>query len=182
MRRKGLHTLVEAVSLLRRDGLEIRCDIVGQSPGLSRYPTQLRRLIERLGVSHAVTMLGRVSEGELEGLYAGADLFTLPSEHDGQRFEGLGLVYLEALSWGVPVIGSYESGAEDVIVHGENGLLIRPGDVPGLAAAIRSILEDEALRDGMMVAARPSVSHFRWDAVGSRLLEVYRRCAAARVG
>lgn len=175
-RRKGFHNLVDAVGLLAQEGFHFRCDIVGDKEKAQGYVEELQKKTSDLGVADRISLLGRVSEEKLNDLYAQADLFVLPSEHVGTAFEGLGLVYLEALSHGLPVIGSHDSGAEDIITHGENGLLVRPGDARELADAIRLLFEDERKWKHMAEAARPSVERFRWDVVGEKLIELYRAC------
>ena len=126
----------------------------------------------------SLTFHGRVSEDALDRFYANADLFVLPSEHDGLAFEGLGLVYLEALSYGLPVIGCFDSGAEDVIRDGVNGLLVPPGDPERLAAAIESILGNGETWKKMAEAAPTSIDRFRWEHVGAEMDTVYKTVIA----
>jgi hypothetical protein len=76
-------------------------------------------------------------------LYQHCELFLLtPRTERAGHFEGFGLVYLEAGACGKPVIGTSECGAEDAILDGQTGLLVRPDDVEGLSAALRSLLSD----------------------------------------
>jgi glycosyltransferase involved in cell wall biosynthesis len=178
-RRKGFHTLVSALGLLARQGQRVRCDIVG-SAGSDGYREQLSRQIADAGLADSVALQGRVSAETLDELYANADLFVLASEHDGVAFEGLGLVYLEALAKRVPVIGSRDSGAEDVIRDGENGVLVQPGDAQGLAAAISRLLDDRALRARMQAVAPASVGEFEWNRVGDRMNAVWQKTHRGR--
>lgn len=176
--RKGFHTLIGAIELLRDHGFKAQCDIVGSRDDKA-YVAELESMILDAGMASQVTLHGRVSDEELHKFYDAADLFVLPAEHSGTAFEGLGLVYLEALSRGIPVIGSHDSGAEDIIYHGENGLLVEPGNAESLADGIRLVLEDAKKWKSMSDAARPSVERFRWDHVGDAMAEIYKTCRAA---
>lgn len=177
-RRKGFHTLVEALGLLKAGGLAFRADCIGPKDP-NGYVESVEARVQALGLGERVRFTGRVSEEELNAAYAGADLFVLPSEHSGTAFEGLGLVYLEAMTYGLPVIGCLESGAEDIIQDGVNGLLVPPGDAEKLAAAIGRILGDEALWKSMSEAAPRSIDRFRWEAVGADMDAAYRSAVAS---
>lgn len=174
-RRKGFHTLIGAIELLKDHGMQVQCDIAGSKDDV-KYVTELRRMILDASLAKDITLHGRVSDEKLHELYDSSDLFVLPAEHVGTAFEGLGLVYLEALSHGIPVIGSHDSGAEDVIYHGDNGLLVQPGDPEALADAIKLVFEDPKKWKAMSDAARPSVERFRWDHVGDAMANIYRTC------
>ena len=171
--RKGYHALVEALGLLKARGVPFRAECIGPKASTD-YVARLEARVRELGLEGRVRFAGRVSETDLRAAYAAADLFVLPSEHEGTAFEGLGLVYLEALARGVPVIGCLESGATDVIEPDVNGLLVPPGDPEKIAAAIRRILSDAALRGKMSEAAPRSVERFRWGAVGASMDAAYK--------
>jgi len=172
--RKGFHTLVEALGLLKARGFAFRADCLGPK-GTSSYVARVETRVKELGLEDRVRFAGRVSEEELNATYVGADLFVLPSEHDSTAFEGLGLVYLEAMAYGVPAIGCLESGATDVIQDGVNGLLVPPGDAEKLAAAIQRVLSDEALWKKMSEAAPLSIDRFRWETVGADMDAAYHQ-------
>jgi len=176
--RKGFHALIEALGLLKKEGFACRADIVGPKEP-SKYVERLEARLKGLGLEEQVSLRGRVPEEALARFYEEADLFVLPSEHDGAAFEGLGLVYLEAMSYGLPVIGCLESGAEDVIQDGVNGRLVPPGDPGRLAAAIRSILGDQDAWKRMSDIAPGSIARFRWERVGAEMEEVYKKAIAA---
>ncbi len=118
----------------------------------------------------------------LEKFYAQADVFVLVPEHVGPAFEGLGLVYLEALSHGLPAIGGSESGAGEVIRDGQNGLLVPPANPEALANAIRKIFENVQTWKNMSEAAPASIADFAWDRVGERMGALYRKILNAKYG
>ncbi len=104
----------------------------------------------------------------LARLYTEADLFALPA-----RLETWGDVILEAAAYGLPCIGTRGQPMEEIIKHGETGLLVQPDNVEELAAALRRLLKDADLRRQMGLAARNRVfSQFTWDAVVQRMATV----------
>ncbi len=177
--RKGFHTLLEALGKLRDEGVAFKADCVGPKDS-SRYVETLEARLRALKLEDRVTFHGRVSEEALNRFYADADLFVLPSEHSGTAFEGLGLVYLEAMAYGVPVIGCLDSGAEDVIQDGVNGRLVPPGDAESLASTIKGMLGDKALWKKMSEAAPGSIDRFRWESVGADMDAAYKAAMKER--
>ena len=130
--RKGYDVLVAALAQLKH--LPWRLVIAGDR---GRSPETFRRLatdIADLGLADRVSLLGTVGPEELASLYAGADLFVLPS-----RFEGYGMAYTEAIAHGVPVVGT-TAGAIPETVPGDAGVLLPPDDVGALATALRRLI------------------------------------------
>ncbi|HKW41273.1 MAG TPA: glycosyltransferase, partial [Gemmatimonadales bacterium] len=138
-------------------------DIVGEGPERAPLQTQIREA----GLVDRVVLRGRVSGVELGDAYAAADVLALPSILDSRSdTEGLGVVLLEAMSYGVPVIGSRVGGIPDIIVDGETGLLVAPGDPAALAAALQRLAEDRGLAARLGAAGRAHVrAHFSWDGI-----------------
>lgn len=130
--RKGVEVLVRALPEVRRNR-PARLSIVGSGEREER----IREVARRAGVAEHVRFLGRVSEEELARAYASCDLFVLPAVVDRKGdTEGLGVVLLEALRFGRPVIASRLGGIPDIVVDGETGWLVPAGDPEALAAAI----------------------------------------------
>ncbi len=146
-RLKGILTALEAFAQLPDRSL--RFVIAGNGDDLEF----LRQMSKRLGVGERVDFPGAVSDAELVGLYSQCKAFVLPS---GQ--EGFGIVFLEAMFFGAPVIAAREKGAVDVIRHEETGLLVDYGDVVGVAQAITRVLEDGELAARLSQAARANVT------------------------
>lgn len=118
------------------------------------------------GVGDAVRFLGRVSDAELGALYQRAAVFAMPS-----RQEGFGVVYAEAMWWGLPCIGSTADAAGDVIVAGETGELVAYGDVSALADALIGLLSDPERANRMGEAGRRRArEHFGYGRFRSDLL------------
>ena len=142
--RKGIEVLVRAISRLR-EHRDVRLTIVGEGP---RAP-QIREAILAEGIEDAVFMTGKVETNDLPQIYERANVFVLPAVVDAKGdTEGLGVVLIEALRAGVPVVGSNIGGIPDVVVHGETGWLVPSGHVEALAGAIEEVLTSpsEALR------------------------------------
>ena len=123
---------------------------------------RLQRLAEETGVHQSVHFVGHQGEEELKGYYRKADLFAMPSCQ-----EGFGIVFLEAMAFGKPVIGAASGGIPDIVIDGETGYLINYGDVDTLADRLVRLLTDPDLRQKMGVAAKQRIKenytfgHFR---------------------
>jgi glycosyltransferase involved in cell wall biosynthesis len=133
----------------------------------------------RLGVADRTRFVGGVPHDELPPYYAAADVVVLPSFPP----ESFGMVLIEGMASGVPVVAHALPGVRTVVRHGETGLLVRPGDVPELAAAIGTIVEDPVRRAEMGARGRADVvERFTWPAIGRRLVDLYEQVVGQRAG
>jgi 2-deoxystreptamine N-acetyl-D-glucosaminyltransferase/2-deoxystreptamine glucosyltransferase len=156
---KRLPDLLKAIGLLQGFA---RLDIYGEGSqrGL------LEKLIQVQALSGLVTLHGSITTPR--DALRQAEALVLPSEA-----EGFGLVLIEAMAAGVPVVATIAPGIRDVVRHGVTGLLVPIGSPPELAAAIRTVLEDQKLRQSLVAAAFADVRRrFTWDSV----IGEYRRC------
>jgi glycosyltransferase involved in cell wall biosynthesis len=118
---------------------------------------------------------GFVEHDALERLYDRAAVVVCPSHR-----EGFGVVCAEAMAHGRPVVASAVGGLLDLVVDGETGVLVPPGDVGALRRALERLLGDGELRRRMGQAARTRIrTRFSWDAVTSATIELYERALAA---
>lgn len=165
---KGIENLIEAaVSVAYAKFL-----LVGGGPELG----SLRRLAARLGVSDRVIFTGQVSAEALPGYFAGADVFVLPSV---SRLEAFGIVALEAMASGKPVVVSDIPGVREVITDGKEGLLADPVDSEDLGGKIRILLADDQKRSQMGGAGRAAVErNFSVEIVVERIEALYRDLVA----
>jgi phosphatidyl-myo-inositol dimannoside synthase len=147
-RAKGIISVIEALRMIADS--TVHYVIAGD--GDDRPFIEL--VAARLGVADRVHFLGAVTDEELHGLYDRCQAFVLPS---GQ--EGFGIVFLEAMYFGAPVIAAAEKGAVDVVQHDRTGLLVRFGDIVELKAAIDRMLSDQGLRDRLRSEAGASVTN-----------------------
>jgi len=173
--RKGVTHLIEAVRRLPSD-VRPHLTVIGDGPERAALDAQ----IARDGLRDRVTIRGRVSEAELRGAYATADVLVLPSILDARGdTEGLGVVLLEAMSYGVPVIGSNLGGITDIARDGETGLLVPPGDAVQLTAALQRLATDRDLAKRLGEAGRKHVATaFGWPAIMAQWEECYAAAAA----
>jgi phosphatidyl-myo-inositol dimannoside synthase len=146
-RYKGIATVIEAFSML--EDLSLQYLIIGDGGDLSF----LRMVAERCGVKERVHFLRGVRDSELIALYQCCDAFVLPSGK-----EGFGIVFLEAMFFGAPVIAAHEKGAIDVVRDGETGLSIRFGDTIAIKEAIERVRCDSGLREHLRGAGRAQVT------------------------
>jgi len=137
--------------------------LVGEGPELNAC----RELAEDLGVADRIAFLG--DQEYIEALLPYADIFVLPSDH-----ESFGLVALEAMSCGVPVLATRVGGMPEVIADGENGFLFDPGDVAGMSALAVALAQDPARRARVAQAARATAcERFDIDRAVDRYIELY---------
>jgi glycosyltransferase involved in cell wall biosynthesis len=173
--RKGVHLLLEAVAALRAER-SVLLHVVGDGPERDR----LTALAARLGLEDAVRFHGFVSAPELKRRLSSCDAFVLPAVVDAKGdTEGLGVVLIEAMGHARPVIASAAGGIVDIVRDGESGLLVPPGDAAALAAAISRLMDDPPAARALGLRGRRAMEEgFSWDAISSRLAELYRAAAA----
>jgi glycosyltransferase involved in cell wall biosynthesis len=160
--RKRVQDLLEAAHTLRRRIPAVQVRIVGDGP----ESTRLRRLHARLGLGETVIFLGEVSRRTLAREYAGAHCFCLPSVQ-----EGFGLVFLEAMAAGLPVVACRAGAVPEIVSDRRSGLLVAPRCPTELAEALETVLEDRGLRTAMTEEGRRRVEEFDLDRVAGRFLE-----------
>jgi D-inositol-3-phosphate glycosyltransferase len=129
-------------------------------------------LIERRGIAASFRLVGSQPQDQLPVFYAAADIVAVPS-----RYESFGLVAVEALACGKPVVASRVGGLRFTIDEGTTGFLVKPQSPQALAGALEQILTDEPLRAAMSAAARPSVARYDWSNVARQVKHVYGRVA-----
>lgn len=151
---KGQAHLVEACRLLVADGTDVTCRLVGD--GADRR--LLARRIEEAGLAGRVVLAGAATRPEVAAELARADVLVAPSVPTrGGRREGIPVALMEAMSCGLPVVASDLSGIPELVQDGVTGLLTEPGDAARIAAALRRLLEDPALRRRLGSAGRERI-------------------------
>jgi glycosyltransferase involved in cell wall biosynthesis len=139
--------------------------LVGEGP----LEHELRYQATDLGLEN-LHFRGRADGAELRSIYRAADFLVLPS-----KSEGMSLVLLEALAMGLPVIATDLACNRELVVHGENGFLVAPGDPAALRTALLELIEEVDRYERMSKAARKLADKYRWDAVGADFEQIYRR-------
>jgi len=169
--RKGATYLIRAYAALKAKHPETRLIVVGVGPQLG----QLRRFVrdERVG---DVLFAGRVADGDKARFFRTADVFCAPST--GQ--ESFGIVLLEAMAAGLPVVASDIHGYKRVVQRNVSGLLVEPRDAGALEAALERLIEDPVLRAALGEAGARKAPEFDWSHVTQQLVDLYQDVIQAR--
>lgn len=179
--RKGIETLVKACSLLKEKGVQnLKLLIIGGSSedmpdGDERK--RIENLVDQLGLKESTVFAGRIGHDVLPLYYTAADVCVIPS-----HYEPFGLVAIEAMACGVPVVASNVGGLKFTIIPEETGLLVEPKDVEAFASGIHRILFDELWVRKMRKQALANVNErFSWTGVTIQLSELYRHVLARSI-
>jgi D-inositol-3-phosphate glycosyltransferase len=172
---KGLETLLDATAQLRAHGSPVRLLIVGGEADepVNGHEAEIRQRVEALGLREVVRFVGAQPQEALRDYYGAADVTVLPS-----YYESFGMVALEAMACGSPVIGSRVGGLATTVRDGVTGFLVPDGDALALAERLEAVLADEDLRfrlgrEGVQWAAR-----HRWPCVAEAVCREYARLEA----
>jgi glycosyltransferase involved in cell wall biosynthesis len=160
---KGINVLLDSLGLLDQADKNWRLEIVGGGDLQDKYASRAREL----GIADKVIFAGKVSDEELPKKYQDADCLILPSVNKGEAF---GIVLLEAMASGLPVIASNLPGVRKVFTDGREGLLVSPGDAADLKEKIKLLMENPAKRKEMGEAARKlAMDKYDQNKVGNKL-------------
>ena len=191
--RKGICYLIEAAKHLPRDKFEIRIVGVGDlTEQLKQQAEAMQSVILNPGTESGInssegssqgnqpansSFTGKLSPENLANEYKTANVFTLPAivDHKGDT-EGLGVVLIEAMESGLPIVASNVGGIPDVVVDGESGILVPEKDPVALADAFKRLEADPTLIQKLLAGARKRIEEcFTWDGIIERQIEVYKR-------
>jgi len=179
---KGLLHLLQALALIQPE-YPCRLSIAG---GAGLWPTAddpypdetdaYTTAVREAGKDLPVTWLGVMPQECMPRIYALADIFVCPSVWD----EPFGMVNVEAMAAGLPVLASRVGGIPEAVVDGETGLLVPPGDASALAASLSALIDDPERRHRMGEAARARAQDFTWQATALRVHELYESILEGR--
>lgn len=163
-RQKGLEYLIRAFDLIQPTR-NARLRLVGEDwGGLSK----LRSLSTSLGLEGNVEFAGRLPRSDVIRAYATADLFVLPA-----LFEPFGIVLLEAMAAGLPIVASRVGGIPDVVEEGKAGILVEAGNARALAQSINSLISDPLLRERMGEEGKRRAAKYSWNLIVPQIRGVY---------
>lgn len=157
--RKGQLFAIESFAQITEEVSDVNLHLVGDDG--SSYAERVRARVAELGIENRVHFEGQVPEDELNRWYATADAFLLTPKYEDHHFEGFGLVYLEANRFGVPVIGTYGTGAEDAIAQGTSGFYVAT-ETGAVADAIRRLFTDDDLHRQLSEGAKRWADTHTW--------------------
>jgi glycosyltransferase involved in cell wall biosynthesis len=164
--RKGLIYLIEAFAKIEKRGFTLH--IIGKTDKDKTYYQMVKNRIEELGLSQSVFLHHRLDQEELNHLYSSAELFVLPSLK-----EGFGIVLLEAMYYGLPIITTNICAMPELVKDGENGLLVPAADSQALAEAMSKLIENSDLRKQMGERGRIQVTNsYQWEKTGAKVLSI----------
>ncbi len=171
---KGVDTLIEAMSCLhKKEARSVHLAIIGGDPSASPEKmnmemARLKKLCETLGLDQSVVFLGARDQDKLSYYYSAAEVAVMPS-----HYESFGMVALEAMACGTPVIASEVGGLAYLVRDGETGFTIPAEEPEMLCEKLSWLLNDEALRRKMSVQAAAYAQDYAWERIAKRIVDVY---------
>lgn len=166
--RKGIIYLIEALAKIKNNSLTLH--LVGNRKNNSAYYNQLKHAVEKFKLTECVVFHDGADQENLKKLYASADIFVLPSFK-----ETFGIVFLEAMHYGLPIITTNVSAMPELIEENQNGLLVPPADSEALAKAISKLIENPELIKAMGETGRKKIAHsYYWEQTCSRFADILK--------
>lgn len=176
---KGVDTLIDALAILRRQDICVSLMLIGGDPFVEpgKADPEMARLKQILAehtcqqpcLQELVTFLGKRSQDTLPYYYSAAEAVVMPS-----YYESFGMVALEAMACGTPVVASEVGGLAFLVQDGKTGFTVPVGDAQALADSLAVLLKNPDLRDQMGKQAEELARNYSWDNIASRLVNVYR--------
>jgi D-inositol-3-phosphate glycosyltransferase len=174
---KGLDTLLEAFSKIQHRELLLNCSIclavIGGDPATSaeNFSAEMARVQEmtiRFGLEGMVTFLGKRSQDTLPYYYSAAEAVVVPSQ-----YESFGMVALEAMACGTPVVASHVGGLAYLVQDGETGFTVPSSDPSALADRLMTLIKDTELRERLGRQAADFARQYGWNIIARRLVNIY---------
>lgn len=172
--RKGLKYLLEAYQTVKREVPNSRLIVVGSG---TRLRKGYEKFVEQNHLADVV-FAGYISEEDKPRYFKTADIYCAPSTgHESQ-----GIVLLEAMASGTPIVASNIEGYASVVTHGQEGLLVPPKNSTELAKALVFLLKDKSLRQQMGAKGRATAEQYSWERVAQKVVDYYGKVIASRMG
>ncbi|MDD3985228.1 MAG: glycosyltransferase family 4 protein [Methanobacterium sp.] len=165
---KGPDILLKAFNSLKNDFPNTKLIFAGRGPMLD----YLKSMAKKYGIENKVFFPGFIDQDKKPLYYKAADIFCLPSTTMAESF---GIVNLEAMAAGIPIIASDLGGIPDIVKHEINGLLAKPGDHQSLANTLTYLLENEDIRGKFGNKGRQLANNYSWDKIAKETEELYRK-------
>jgi D-inositol-3-phosphate glycosyltransferase len=170
---KGIDVLIEAIALLRRQDILTCLAVIGGDPdgnedSRSQEMNRLQALREKFGLEDMIAFLGKHDQDTLPYYYSASDAVVMPS-----HYESFGMVALEAMACGTPVVASEVGGLAYLVQDGLTGFTVPADDPAALAEKLALIVQDERLRASMGAAASQFAQDYGWEKIARRIISVY---------
>lgn len=164
---KGIDRLLKAMTHLRQQK-RLRLIIIGGDGQTAPDSIELQRLSSELGIKHMIRFAGRIEQDDLPPYYSASDLLVVPSYH-----ESFGLVALESLACGTPVIATEVGAMDSIICEGQTGFIVADPKPPALAKAIGNFISKQHANMESVHTIRESVRKFSWSYVADAMIDEY---------
>ncbi len=172
---KGIDTLIQAIAILHQRGLLVCLSVIGGDGDLDQEEAnvetlRLREMCVQAGVEDLVTFLGKRSQDTLPYYYSAANAVVVPS-----HYESFGMVALEAMACGTPVVASQVGGLAFLVQDGQTGFTVPVEDPHALADRLALLLQDEELRHKMGMQAAAFSRKYSWEKITSQIIGLYKK-------
>jgi len=177
---KGIDVLIEAIAILRQQGMPVCLSVIGGEVEGDPEPAngemgRLHALREQYGLTDMIAFLGSRDQDKLPYYYSAADVVVLPSQ-----YESFGMVALEAMACGKPVVASQVGGLAYLIQDGVTGFTVPVDDPQELANRLMILINDEELRQRMGAQAAIFASQYSWEKIALRIVDEYQAVLASK--
>lgn len=176
---KGIDNLIQAISIIQRKG-DLKCCphnlvIIGGEPNakpedMNAEMARLQDMVEELGIENFVIFLGKQDQQMLPYYYSAAEVVVMPS-----HYESFGMVALEAMACGTPVVASQVGGLAFLVRDGETGFVVPGNDVEGLSNRLIELIKDKDLRKKLGAKSSEYAALYAWENISSKIIEVYEQ-------
>ena len=178
---KGIDILIHAIALMRQKGIKICLSVIGGNTSLdpdleNNEMARLQLLREQVGLLDLVAFLGKREQESLPYYYSAADAVVVPS-----HYESFGMVALEAMACGTPVVASQVGGLAFLVRDGVTGFTVPVDDPEELAAYLIKLVEDEDLRKTMGMNASEFAKDYAWDKIADQIIALYNEGVEKKV-
>ena len=163
---KGPHILLKSIKLLKSHINDFMVVFAGRG----EMQEELAKIAKKLGVEENIRFTGYVKNEQKPLYFKAADIFCLPSISVAEAF---GIVNLESMACGTPIVSTWIGGIPDVVEDGKNGLLTEPGDEKSLAEALRYLLENENAAKKMGNYGKQKVMDYSWEKIAEKTGNIY---------
>jgi len=169
---KGTKYLLEAISILQDRNRRIKCKIIGSGP----EEKSLKELSKKLQITNLIDFTGFIPHAKLPNELEGSSVFIGPSITTKSGYkEGFGLVFVEAMAAGIPVIATRSGGITDTVKHLKTGLLVEEKDPEGIANFVEKIIDDSELREKIVNGGREMAKQYSWQSIANKYSDLYEQ-------
>ena len=168
---KGIDTLIQAIAILRSRGFNVCLSVIGGEPGADEQGSEMARLMEmcqQAGLNDLIAFLCKKAQETLPYYYSAAEVVVVPS-----HYESFGMVALEAMACGTPVVASQVGGLAYLVQDGFNGYSVPVDDPQMLADRLMDLLSDQHLRETLGYNAAQSAQEYAWPKIAERVVKLY---------